>query len=127
MTDAYIRAVEYYLPEKVLTNNELESLFPEWTSEKIFAKLGIERRHISGDESASDMAVKAAEKLFSRNEFIKRDDIDLYYSAHKALIINCLRQHVSFRTGLESRKIAVHLILISAVLDIFTVLHSPKG
>ena len=77
MTDAYIRAIEYYLPEKVLTNNELESLFPEWTSEKIFAKLGIERRHISGsDESASDMAVKAAEKLFSRNEFIRREDID---------------------------------------------------
>ncbi len=58
MTDAYIRAVEYYLPEKVLTNHELELLFPEWPSEKIFAKLGIERRHISGsDESASDLAL----------------------------------------------------------------------
>lgn len=74
--NAYIRATEYYLPEKLLTNDELASIFPEWPADKIAAKVGITHRHISApDESASDMAVKAAEKLFAR-EGIRRDDVD---------------------------------------------------
>lgn len=74
---AYINAVEYYLPEKVRTNDELAALFPEWPAVKIFDKVGISQRHISApDESATDMAVKAAEKLFARNMNVKRDDID---------------------------------------------------
>lgn len=75
--NAYIRAIEYYLPEKVLTNSELSRLFPEWSAEKVFDKLGIKQRHISEqNESASFMAIKAAEKLFLHNENIKREDID---------------------------------------------------
>ena len=75
--NAYINAIDYYLPEKVLTNQDLAALFPEWNAEKIFAKIGIEQRHISGcNESASDMAVKAAEKLFANNAAIKREEID---------------------------------------------------
>ena len=75
--DAYIRAIEYYLPENVLTNDDMAAMFPEWPAEKIFAKVGVEVRHISApDESASDMAVKAAEKLFAANPSITPESVD---------------------------------------------------
>ncbi|HQO10103.1 MAG TPA: ketoacyl-ACP synthase III [Clostridiales bacterium] len=73
---AGIKAIEYYLPEKVLSNDELSSVFPDWTPEKIFEKTGIRNRHIcQDDECASDLAVKAAEKLFISGA-ISRKDID---------------------------------------------------
>ena len=69
---AYIQAISYYLPEKVLTSEAIAQKFPEWTAEKIASKVGISERHISAeDETASDMAVKAAEKLFAENNIDK--------------------------------------------------------
>lgn len=62
---AYIKAISYYLPEKVVTNGQLVEEFPEWTVEKVASKIGISQRHVvQADECASDLAVKAAEKLF---------------------------------------------------------------
>lgn len=73
---AYIKGISYFLPEKVLTNNDLIEAFPEWTVEKVNAKIGIGQRHITSEgETASDMAVKAAEKLFEEYGF-SRDSID---------------------------------------------------
>jgi 3-oxoacyl-[acyl-carrier-protein] synthase-3 len=64
--DAYLKAVSYYLPEKTLTNQELNKLFPEWAVDKIAKKIGVEQRHIAADdEFASDMAIAAANKLFA--------------------------------------------------------------
>lgn len=61
---AYIKGISYYLPAQVLTNEELIKDFPEWSVEKVAAKIGIKKRHVvSEDECASDIAVKAAEKL----------------------------------------------------------------
>jgi len=63
---AYIKGISYYLPEKVVTNEDLVEQFPEWSVSKIISKIGIVERHIAGpDETAADMAVKAAEKLIS--------------------------------------------------------------
>lgn len=31
---AYIKAISYYLPEQVVTNEDLVSEFPEWSVEK---------------------------------------------------------------------------------------------
>ncbi len=63
---AAIRAVDYYLPERVLTNDELAADFPAWSAGKILAKTGIRERHIAGpDECSSDLAVEAAQKLFA--------------------------------------------------------------
>lgn len=74
--EAYIKATSYYLPEKVLTNEDLVKEFPEWTVDKIAGKIGVSSRHISAeDETAGDMAIKAAEKLFSEGE-VKREEID---------------------------------------------------
>jgi 3-oxoacyl-[acyl-carrier-protein] synthase-3 len=62
---ANIKAISYYLPEKILSNDLINKEFPEWDIEKISSKTGINSRHISAnDEFSSDMAVKAAEKLF---------------------------------------------------------------
>lgn len=73
--EAYIKDIEYYLPEKIITNEALATEFPEWSAEKIFRKVGIQQRHIAADnETATDMAEKAAQKLFFSG--VEKDDID---------------------------------------------------
>lgn len=73
---ARISAVEYYLPEQVLTNEQLSAEFPEWSVEKIAAKTGIQRRHIAGEsEYASDLAIAAGRKLLAR-ERVDTSSID---------------------------------------------------
>lgn len=74
---AFIKAISYYLPEKILTNDELVEMFPEWSVEKIASKIGVFERHISAeDETATDMACKAAEKLFIEHIDAHKEDID---------------------------------------------------
>ena len=66
---AFIKGISYYLPETILTNEKLSELFPEWDAEKVASKVGVRVRHISGtDETAGDMAEKAARKLFAEYE-----------------------------------------------------------
>lgn len=94
---AYIKAISYYLPERIVSNEEIVADFPEWTVEKIAEKVGVHQRHVaSEEESVSDLAVKAAEKLFSENSDIHREDIDFvllctqspdYYLPSSACII----------------------------------------
>lgn len=74
--EAYIKAISYYLPEQIIDNKVLAKEFPEWSVERIEKKLGIKVRHIAReDETASDLAVKAAENLFSEYH-IDRSTID---------------------------------------------------
>lgn len=62
---AFIKAISYYLPEKVVTNEELLKEFPEWSVDKVAAKVGVTSRHLAAEkETAGDMAEKAARKLF---------------------------------------------------------------
>ena len=62
---AFIKAISYYLPEKVVTNEELVKEFPEWSIEKVAQKIGVDSRHLaSSDETAGDLAEQAARKLF---------------------------------------------------------------
>ncbi|MCH5308518.1 MAG: ketoacyl-ACP synthase III [Prevotella sp.] len=62
---AYIKALSYYLPEKVVSNEELVREFPEWSIAKVAQKVGVNSRHIAAEsETAGDMAEKAARKLF---------------------------------------------------------------
>ena len=74
-----IDRIEYYLPEYVLTNDELAAQFEDWNSRKIERKTGVRERHIAASEETSlDMAVLAAERVLSGSD---RDDIDF--------VINC--------------------------------------
>lgn len=74
--DAYIKAISYYLPDKIITNEDLTKEFPEWTAEKITEKIGVVERHVVKDnETAVDLAVNAAENLFLEQK-IDRNTID---------------------------------------------------
>lgn len=74
---AYIRGISYYLPKNVVSNEELVAEFPEWSVDKIASKVGVSQRHVADlDETATEMAVKAAEMLFADNENVRREDVD---------------------------------------------------
>jgi 3-oxoacyl-[acyl-carrier-protein] synthase III len=72
----FIKGISYYLPEKVLTNQDLLKKFPEWSVEKVASKIGISQRHIAAEnETAADMAVAAGNMLI--NEYnIDKTNID---------------------------------------------------
>jgi 3-oxoacyl-[acyl-carrier-protein] synthase III len=72
-----IAAIAYHLPDAVLDNLALAAVNPRFQPDKVKAKTGIDRRHIAApDETASDLAVKAAERLFADHD-IARETIDL--------------------------------------------------
>jgi 3-oxoacyl-[acyl-carrier-protein] synthase-3 len=74
---AYIKAISYYLPERVLTNEDLVKDFPEWSVDKIANKIGVNERHICDDnETSVDLAIKACEKLFADYSSIDKGQID---------------------------------------------------
>ena len=61
--NAAIKAIDYYLPERVLSSAQLAAEFPEWQVKKIEDKTGIRERHIAGnDECASDLALSRADR-----------------------------------------------------------------
>ena len=73
---AYLQAISYYLPEKVVTNEELVREFPEWSVEKVASKIGVSERHIAAEnETSADMAVNAAQKLFEEHN-IRPETVD---------------------------------------------------
>lgn len=70
-----IKAISYYVPEKLLTNAELAEIYPDFSAKKILSKVGIENRHIAESETVCDMAVKCAERLFEEHN-IDRSTVD---------------------------------------------------
>lgn len=71
----YIKDIAYYLPTEVLTNEQIASQFPEWSADKVANKVGITERHIAAEnETATDMAYQAAERLFAQG--IDRNTVD---------------------------------------------------
>ncbi len=72
---AAIRAISYYLPEKIMDNAALVKEFGTWTEDKIYLKTGIRERHVVTDELVSDLAAAAGEKLFAETG-IDRNEID---------------------------------------------------
>lgn len=95
--------VAYYLPVGTLRNDDLEKLYPEWSSQKIYAKTGIAERHVAADgETATDLAEKAARALFSQEGIIPEDiDYVLFCTQspdYRLPTSACLLQH---RLGLS--------------------------
>lgn len=71
MPHARLGPIAVQFPERLETNAYLQEQFPGWDISLIAAKTGIEQRYIAADnETASDLAVAACEKLF------KEQDID---------------------------------------------------
>jgi 3-oxoacyl-[acyl-carrier-protein] synthase-3 len=72
---AYIKDIDYYLPQKCITNEDIIEEFSEWNIEKIVDKVGVNKRHIASEsETAVDMAVSAARKLLDHG--IDKNSID---------------------------------------------------
>ena len=73
---AYLKAISYYLPETIVTNEDIIAQFPEWTVDKIAKKIGVYNRHIASDgETAGDLAEKSANILFKEYSILP-DEID---------------------------------------------------
>lgn len=78
---AAITGVAGFLPEQILTNQDLEKMV-DTTDEWITTRTGIKTRHIVGDSGMhpSDMAVKAIERLLEKTGTSK-DEIELVICA----------------------------------------------
>ena len=62
------------MPAHVLANDLIIKDFPDWNVEKITDKVGIiERRVAAQNETATDLAIAAAEKLFAKGNVAKKD------------------------------------------------------
>ena len=73
---AFIKGISYYLPERILTNEDLLKEFPEWDVDKVYGKVGVKERHLAAEtETAGDLAEKAALRLFEEYQ-VSPSDID---------------------------------------------------
>lgn len=76
MFHALIGPIAIHLPERIETNDDLRREHPDWDIDQIEVKTGIKQRPIAAaGETASDLAFRAAEKLFE-NHAIDRSTID---------------------------------------------------
>lgn len=86
MKNAVINGTGSYLPERILTNRELESKL-DTSHEWILSRTGIASRHIAAEhETTSFMACKAAEKAIATSD-IDANEIDLI------LVATCTPNH----------------------------------
>ncbi len=76
MPYASIGPIAVHLPTRIETNDELRREHPDWDIDLIESKTGIRQRHLAEkNETASDLAVQAIERLF-REHAIDRNEID---------------------------------------------------
>ena len=75
-----LTAIDYYLPENIVTNSDLEKENPDWDLDSVEKKSGVLERHIARqDETALDLAVKACLNLFDQDtEHIKNIDAVIF-------------------------------------------------
>lgn len=64
MTFAKITQVAHYVPENVVSNDDLSKIM-DTNDEWIYSRTGIKNRHISTRENTSDLAAKVAKQLIS--------------------------------------------------------------
>ncbi|WP_304544457.1 beta-ketoacyl-ACP synthase III [Sulfurimonas microaerophilic] len=80
MAYAAFRSIGAYVPEKILTNEDLTKMV-DTSDEWITKRTGIKERHIAADsEFTSDLGTKAAEKALERSG-ISKDEIDMVVCA----------------------------------------------
>lgn len=73
---ARIADIAMHLPQRILGNDELAAIYPDWSTEKILEKTGIAERRIAAPmETAGDLALQAAHKLFAQGT-VSASDVD---------------------------------------------------
>jgi 3-oxoacyl-[acyl-carrier-protein] synthase-3 len=71
---ASLKDIAIFLPNKVLGNDELATLYPEWPVKKILDKTGISERRIASElQTAGDLAYEAAVNLFAQGNITAKD------------------------------------------------------
>ncbi len=102
---AKILNIASHFPKAKITNEDLNKNFENWTPEKIFNKTGIKNRAKSADgETAADLAIIAAEKVFKLSN-ISRDQIDMLIfvtqTQNQCLPTSAceIHNHLGLRTG----------------------------
>lgn len=71
---AVLKAIEYVYPDQKISNQDLAIQFPDYDFSKFEEKVGIKWRYwVQENETAFDLANKACEKLFKKND---KKDID---------------------------------------------------
>jgi 3-oxoacyl-[acyl-carrier-protein] synthase III len=75
--NAYIKAISYFLPEKIFSNDEFFESFPDTIPQKDnYARIGVkERRVVDQNVTATDLGVSASLLLFSEHS-VDPGDID---------------------------------------------------
>lgn len=64
---AEIVHIDYVLPEKVITNDDLAERFDDFDAKKVEKNTGVHTRHVVSDgQTALDLAVEACNKLFEK-------------------------------------------------------------
>ena len=77
---ASFRSIGAYVPEKILSNEDLEKMV-DTTDEWIVKRTGIKERRIAAeDEYTSDMAAKACELAIERSG-VSKEELDLIICA----------------------------------------------
>ena len=62
---AYIKAVDYYLPDRILTNEEIARLFPQWSAEKVASKA----KEVAEDaKEAVEGAIKGVKNILHKDD-----------------------------------------------------------
>lgn len=74
MNYAKISQVAHYTPNQVITNDDLANIM-DTSDDWISNRTGIKKRHISLDETTSDLATKVAEQLLEKAQ-LKADELD---------------------------------------------------
>ena len=73
---AKIEFIEFYYPDNIITNDDLQKEFPEYDFSKFEQKIGIRNRYITSEnETALDLAIRSSEKLFRYYDKSKIDYI----------------------------------------------------
>lgn len=74
MVNAYIKDISFYVPDKIITNDDLSSMM-DTSDEWIRTRTGIKTRHSVGDtkKGPADLAVSATEKLLKKTNTSKED------------------------------------------------------
>ena len=59
-----LEKISYYLPEKIIRNEDLEKLHPDWQMSDVVKKSGVYERRVAKDgETAFDMGIKSINRL----------------------------------------------------------------
>ena len=67
MINSYIKGISYYVPEKIITNSDLEKMM-DTTDEWITTRTGIKQRHSVGNQKLgpADLAVESTKKVLKK-------------------------------------------------------------